>query len=353
MPLTIRQATPADLLPIVEFNRLLALETEGKTLDTAVLEPGVAAVLAEPAKGLYFLAEDNGEAVGQIGTTSEFSDWRNGWFWWLQSVYVKKEWRRKGVFRRLYGHIEEMAQRDPEVIGLRLYVEQANKAAQETYFKLGMERSGYLMLEKFPLKASPQAVAISQGPPRVMVLAGSNGAGKTTASRTLLAERLKLMTFVNADIIAQGLGGFNPDAVAAEAGTIMLNRLDALASARADFALETTLSGLTLARRLQRLTEAGYYVSLVYFWLADPELAIARVAERVRKGGHHVPDDTIRRRYQRSIQNFFRRYRPLAKTWEVYNNTEAKSYELIAYGDPDSVEKVLNVDLWQQFKRYG
>jgi len=131
----------------------------------------------------------------------------------------------------------------------------------------------------------------------------------------------------------------------------MLQRLDELAAARADFALETTLSGVTLASWLQRLKQTGYNVSLVYFWLANPDLAVARVAERVRKGGHNVPEATIRRRYQRSIQNFFRRYRALATTWEVYSNTGPGNYELIAYMDPDVDEKVLNSDLWEQFRR--
>jgi GNAT superfamily N-acetyltransferase len=159
MPLTIRQAGPADAPVIVEFNCALAEESEGKTLDAATLEPGVNAVLADPLKGLYFLAEEDGRPVGQIALTYEWSDWRNGWFWWIQSVYVRKEARRKGVFRALYGHIEEKARRDPEVIGLRLYVEEKNESAQETYFKLGMERTGYFVLEKYPLERISAAAA--------------------------------------------------------------------------------------------------------------------------------------------------------------------------------------------------
>jgi predicted ABC-type ATPase/ribosomal protein S18 acetylase RimI-like enzyme len=353
MPFTIRQAGPADTPVIVEFNRLLAEESEGKALDIEVLEEGVSAVLADPLKGLYWVAEEGGNIVGQVGVTFEFSDWRGGWFWWIQSVYVRKEARRQGVFQTLYRHIEEMARRDPAVIGLRLYVEEENRTAQETYFKMGMTRTGYFVLERYPLESVPQIQNMpTKRPPAVMILAGSNGAGKTTASRTLLAQRLEVMTFVNADTIAQGLAGFNPDSAAAAAGRIMLQRLDELAAERADIALETTLSGLTLATWLTRLKESGYTVHLVYFWLASPELAVARVAERVRKGGHHVPEETILRRYRRSIQNFFRRYRALATTWEVYNNTGASSYELMAYGDPDSAEKVLDVELWQQFRRY-
>src|SRR5262245_50266955 len=116
--LTIRQAGPADALKIIEYNCLLAVETEGKSLDAAIIGPGVAAVLADPAKGLYFLAEEGGQALGQAGITTEFSDWRNGWFWWLQSVYVAKNRRRHGVFRALYEHIESLARQEPGVIGL-------------------------------------------------------------------------------------------------------------------------------------------------------------------------------------------------------------------------------------------
>ena len=151
MPLCIRQAGPADAAVVVEFNRLLAEESEGKSLDPGQLRPGVAAVLADPVKGLYFLAEDDGHIVGQLGLTFEFSDWRNGWFWWIQSVYVRPEARRRGVFRALYRYVEQMAQQAPGVVGLRLYVEEANIAAQETYFNLGMTRTGYFVLEKYPI----------------------------------------------------------------------------------------------------------------------------------------------------------------------------------------------------------
>jgi ribosomal protein S18 acetylase RimI-like enzyme len=136
---------------IVEFNRLLAAESEGTTLNPAELTPGVAAVLADSHKGLYFVAEDDGQVVGQVCLTYEFSDWRNGWMWWIQSVYVRPEYRRRGVFRALYEHVYQSAVADPEVIGLRLYVERDNHGAQEVYRRLGMSRTGYLVLERCPL----------------------------------------------------------------------------------------------------------------------------------------------------------------------------------------------------------
>src|SRR5437588_48141 len=151
MAIVIRQAGPADAGVVCHFNRLLARESEGKDLDVALLEPGVQAVLADPHKGLYFLAERDGEAIGQLGVTYEWSDWRNGWFWWIQSVYVRPQARRRGVFCALFDYVHAAAKNDPTVIGLRLYVERDNIAAQKTYRSLGMVETGYFVLEKYPL----------------------------------------------------------------------------------------------------------------------------------------------------------------------------------------------------------
>jgi ribosomal protein S18 acetylase RimI-like enzyme len=151
MPLSIRRAVPTDAPTIVDFNRLLAEESEGKTLDLAVLRRGVAAALADPHKCAYFVAEDAGLLVGQTMLTYEWSDWRNGWIWWIQSVYVRPEARRHGVFRAIYEHILQAARQDPEVVAIRLYVEEENKKAHETYYRLGMQRTGYFVLERCPL----------------------------------------------------------------------------------------------------------------------------------------------------------------------------------------------------------
>ncbi len=151
MPLSIRRAVPADAPTVAEFNRLLAVESESKTLDPAVLAAGVAAGLADPQKGMYFLAEEDGVALGQVQYTTEFSDWRNGWIWWIQSVYVRQDARRRGVFRALYEHLYQAAQADPEVIGLRLYVERDNHTAQATYQSMGMEPTSYIVFERYPL----------------------------------------------------------------------------------------------------------------------------------------------------------------------------------------------------------
>ena len=150
MPLAIRRATPADAPTIVEFNRLLAEESEGKVLDSAVLACGVAKALADPHKCRYFVAEDAGTILGQTMVTYEWSDWRDGWIWWIQSVYVQPEARQRGVFRALYEHIRATA-RQEGVVGIRLYVEDHNQRAHETYYRLGMKRAGYFVLEQLPL----------------------------------------------------------------------------------------------------------------------------------------------------------------------------------------------------------
>jgi predicted ABC-type ATPase len=191
---------------------------------------------------------------------------------------------------------------------------------------------------------------MSATPPTVVILAGCNGAGKTTAARTLLAETLRLVTFVNADAIAQGLSGFDSESMAVEAGRIMLKHLYELAEQRASFAFETTLAGRSYARWLKSLRGQGYSINLVYFWLASPELAIARVAERVRQGGHDIPEETIRRRYRRSVQNFFQIFRFLAGSWKIYDNTIVQFPQLVARGDDTGTETVLLDTVWRQMQ---
>jgi ribosomal protein S18 acetylase RimI-like enzyme len=151
MSIRVRRATVSDVATVLEFNRLLALESEGKKLDLSLLEPGVHKGLADDHKGRYFLAEAGSEIAGQLGVTYEWSDWRNGWFWWIQSVYVRPEFRRQGVFRTLFQHVLDAAQKDPEVIGIRLYVETENHAAHKTYRSMGLEWTTYQVMERYPL----------------------------------------------------------------------------------------------------------------------------------------------------------------------------------------------------------
>jgi predicted ABC-type ATPase len=184
------------------------------------------------------------------------------------------------------------------------------------------------------------------GDPNVIVLAGPNGSGKTTAAPTLLKDTLGLVEFVNADVIAQGLAGFDPAGVALEAGQIMLRRLRELADQRRDFAFETTLAGRSLATWLAGLTAGGYQFHLVFLWLPSADLAVARVADRVRMGGHGVPEETIRRRYHRGLRNFFRLYRPLAARWTFYDNSHAAGSRLIAAGEGSTVGEVAVPEIW-------
>jgi GNAT superfamily N-acetyltransferase len=151
MALAIRRAAASDAPVIMEFNRLLARESESKELDPSVLQAGVDAALADPHKTVYYLATQGNAVLGQLSITTEWSDWRNGWLWWIQSVYVRLDARRQGVFRALYEHVHQAACRDPEVIGLRLYVERDNHTAQQTYLRMGMEWANYLVLQKYPL----------------------------------------------------------------------------------------------------------------------------------------------------------------------------------------------------------
>ena len=151
MPLTVRSATATDVSVIVEYNRRLAAETEHVTLDAAIVTAGVAAAVADPdRRGPYFLACDGADVVGQMQVTFEWSDWRNGWFWWVQGVYVRADYRRRGVFRLLFDAVIDRAKAAGDVIGVRLYVERDNAAAQATYARHGFTPTSYLLLERPP-----------------------------------------------------------------------------------------------------------------------------------------------------------------------------------------------------------
>jgi predicted ABC-type ATPase len=191
---------------------------------------------------------------------------------------------------------------------------------------------------------------MSDPSPSVIVLAGVNGAGKTTSSRALLAETVGVRTFVNADFIAQGLAGFDRESVASEASRVMLERLRALAARGANFGFETTLAGRSYAPWLRKLRGSGYAIHLVYFWLRSVDLAVARVALRVRAGGHHVPEATIRQRYPRTAHNFFHLYRPVVSTWQVYDNSRMGAPELVASGDATRPKTILNDLVWEQMQ---
>lgn len=146
----VRTARPEDWPVIVEFNRRLAAETEDTDLDVELLTAGVQAALGDPDnKARYFVASDGERVVGQLMHTWEWSDWRNGMIWWLQSVYVDPEHRGRGVFRRLYEHVEQLAENDSGVVGIRLYIETENAAARAVYEKMGLRAGGYNVMQRF------------------------------------------------------------------------------------------------------------------------------------------------------------------------------------------------------------
>lgn len=190
--------------------------------------------------------------------------------------------------------------------------------------------------------------------PHVIVIAGANGAGKSTVAPSLLRDRLGVSEFVNADTLAQGLSAFSPEKVAISAGKIMLARLNVLAASGKDFAFETTLSTRSFVPRLKKMRENGYKFKLVFLWLASSELAINRVAERVRQGGHNIPQETIERRYEKGLHNFFELYQLLADSWYFYDNSDISELKLIARGNSLKMEEIFDEIIWcDLLKRYG
>ena len=147
MKIDIREATAEDAATIAAFNQRIARETEGKELDEKTILAGVSRLFADPSRGRYWLAEIDGRVVGQTMVTYEWSDWRNGNVWWIQSVYVSSEFRRQGVFSALYAAVESLARADADACGIRLYVERHNERAQATYRALGMRGGTYLVME--------------------------------------------------------------------------------------------------------------------------------------------------------------------------------------------------------------
>ena len=186
--------------------------------------------------------------------------------------------------------------------------------------------------------------------PIVVVLAGPNGAGKSTAAPAVLLETLSVTEFVNADDIARGLSAFAPERVAVEAGRIMLKRVHSLADQRSDFAFETTLASRSFAPWLASLRRVGYLFRLTYVWTNDPELSIRRVAGRVRAGGHHVPDDVVRRRWTRSLRNFFDLYQPIADVWSFYDNSDPENLQKVATGGSNAATRVIETGIWAKIQ---
>ena len=185
--------------------------------------------------------------------------------------------------------------------------------------------------------------------PQVVVIAGPNGAGKTTLAPFLLRDQLGVLEYVNADPIALGLSGFDPGSVAFEAGRVMLNRLHDLAAQRKTFAFESTLAARSYVRRVERLRGDGYNFQLMFLWLRSADLAVQRVRERVRAGGHDVAEEVIRRRYGAGLRNFWKLYQPLADAWSVYDNSKLAQSTPIASGGKGAPFVVRDQDSWTNF----
>ncbi len=186
--------------------------------------------------------------------------------------------------------------------------------------------------------------------PSLVVLAGPNGAGKSTLAPRLLKGALGVSEFVDADVIARGISGFDPERAAFAAGRVMLARLRALAERRVSFGFETTLASRSFSPWIARLKRAGYEVHLVFLALPAAEVAVRRVAERVRMGGHSVPKATVRRRYRAGLQNFFGLYRVLTTSWRVYDNSGAAAPRLVAAGRADVVTRITDRKAWERLQ---
>ncbi len=157
--------------------------------------------------------------------------------------------------------------------------------------------------------------------PNVYVVAGPNGAGKSTFARLFLPDYANCREFVNADLIAAGLSPFNPESLAIQAGRLMLKRIEDLAEEQVDFGFETTLAGRSYVALFQRLKDLGYRIHLFFLWLPSPEMAVARVQERVRSGGHSIPEEVVRRRFSRGVANLFQVYAPVVDAWLIFDNS--------------------------------
>ena len=182
----------------------------------------------------------------------------------------------------------------------------------------------------------------------LFIIAGCNGAGKTTASFTVLPEMLDCREFVNADEIARGLSPFNPEGVAIQAGRLMIDRIIHLLKEGETFAFETTLATRSYVKLIQRAQKRGYFVTLLFFSLATPEQAVARVAKRVSQGGHNIPTDVIYRRYEAGLQNLFQLYMPVCDYWALYDNSNCPTDKIACGWKKDRID-VVNEEKYNRF----
>jgi predicted ABC-type ATPase len=191
--------------------------------------------------------------------------------------------------------------------------------------------------------------------PQLFILAGCNGAGKTTTAKILLPEFLGGIEFVNADIIAAQLNPEFPESVAFQAGRIMLERVDVLLSEKSSFALETTLATKSYVGLTKKAQSLGYEVVLMYFWLESYDIALKRVAKRVREGGHFIPDEDVKRRYEGGIRNLVDLFIPVVNHWSVHDNSDYNlgTPKLIARDEKDGLITIVQPEIWTKIQSYG
>ncbi len=184
-------------------------------------------------------------------------------------------------------------------------------------------------------------------PPQFIIIGGGNGAGKSTSAALILGDQVP---YINADEIAKGLPEVEGENKDARASRILINAMGEHEARREDFAIETTLASRSLAPRVRRLRESGYEFHLLFFWLNSPDLNIERVAERVRSGGHNIPEEVIRRRYVAGLKNFFSLYMPLADTWGAYDNSIKGQLKVVADGRRGAVDVLALPQSWERMK---
>ena len=185
--------------------------------------------------------------------------------------------------------------------------------------------------------------------PRLYIISGCNGAGKTTASYSMLPEMLECSEFVNYDEFAKGLSPFRPEKAMIQASRYMIMKIRYLLKRQIDFGIETTLATRTLLKTIHMAQEAGYTVTLLYFWLYSPELAIERVAARVAAGGHNIPEETIRRRYKAGIDYFFHDYAPLCERWILADNSQIP-FRVIAEGAKNELINIKDEETYSRIR---
>ena len=186
--------------------------------------------------------------------------------------------------------------------------------------------------------------------PRLYIISGCNGAGKTTASYTMLPEMLDCSEFVNSDEFAKGLSPFNPEKASIQASRYMIMKIRYLLKRQQDFGIETTLATRTLLKTIRMAQEAGYTVTLLYFWLNSPDLAVERVAARVGAGGHDIPEETIRRRYRVGIDYFFHDYAPICERWILADNSQIP-FRVIAEGSKNDLINIKDEATYEQIRK--